>query len=262
MPSHPMQKKTFIAAITLLLQGIALTLQPCQAAQARQADDRMMTASEGDTTVTLLSTLEDGPWPCCYYLLDSNEELAAIPVKEWAGRCADETDWVQGWGPLSNSPDQFLTTPWASTRQALLVRRHFTLTREQIEALAAGSVSLVCSYDENPRVYVNGTLVWNVNGWNDNAYARFAFSRRQKALLREGDNVVAVSLQRGEGGGHIDMGLYLNYTRTPDGIAAPSSSSRRHRVYRLDGTAVPADAPLSRGIYILDGRKVRVKSEK
>ena len=255
-----MQKKTSIAAIALLLQGIALMVQPCFAMRVQPIEDWTMDASEGDTTETLLSTLEDGPWLCCYYLLDSNEELASIPVKEWAGRCADEADWVQGWGPLSNSPDQFLTTPWASTRQALLVRRHFTLTSEQMQTLTSGNVSLVCSYDENPRVYVNGTLVWNANGWNDNAYARFTFSRRQKALLREGDNVVAVSLQRGEGGGHIDLGLYLNYTRTPDGVAVPTLSSRQHRIYRLDGTAVPADAPLPRGIYIRDGRKV--KSEK
>ena len=256
-----MQKRTIIVAIALLLQGIALMPQWCCAAQIVQADDWMAMTAAGDTTETLLPTLDEGPWLCCYYLLDSNDELASIPVKEWAGRCADETDWVQGWGPLSNSPDRFLTTAWASTRQALMVRRHFTLTQEQLSVLSEGSVSLTCSYDENPRVYVNGTLVWNANGWNDNAYARFALSRRQKALLREGDNVVAVSLQRGAGGGHIDFGLFLTYTRTPDSVALPTDQPHGRRVYRLDGIAVPATSSLPRGVYIREGRKVVVTGE-
>ena len=117
-----MQKRTIIVAIALLLQGIALMPQWCCAAQIVQADDWMAMTAAGDTTETLLPTLDEGPWLCCYYLLDSNDELASIPVKEWAGRCADETDWVQGWGPLGTRPARFLTPAWASTRQALMVR--------------------------------------------------------------------------------------------------------------------------------------------
>ena len=238
-------KKELLIAIVLCAMGVKLAAQ----------------TQTTDTTITLLPTMEDGPWPCCYYFINSNDELAALPVKEWAGRCAEEADWVQGWGPLSSSPDHFRTTEWGSTQLALLVRRHFTLTASLLEALANGSVTAICSYDENPKMYINGTLVWSASGWNDNDYARFTLSRRQKSLLREGDNVMAVSLQQGGGSGHIDMGLLLTYAYDPNGVQAPTaetSSRSDSPIYRLDATAVTPATTLPRGIYVQKGKKIAI----
>lgn len=206
----------------------------------------------------LLPTLTEGPWLCAYYLLDSNEELAAIPVKDWAGRCADEREWIQGVGPFSSGTDLFHSTSWASTRQALLVRRHFTLTADMLANVQQGTLVMDCSYDENPKVYINGHLLWSASGWNDNSYARCTFTARQKRWLREGDNVLAVSLQRGEGSGHIDIGLSLTEQWSPDGITSLdaknahsiASDDNRDLTYRLDGTLVADDAALGKGLYV------------
>ena len=211
----------------------------------------------------LLPTLTEGPWLCAYYLLDSNEELAAIPVKDWAGRCADEREWIQGVGPFSSGTDLFSTTFWASTRQALLVRRHFTLNADVLAAIQQGTLVMDCSYDENPKVYINGHLVWSASGWNDNSYARFTFSSRQKRWFCEGDNVLAISLQRGEGSGHVDIGLSLTEQWNPDGISSPDAKNahsielngNNSRTYRLDGTPVADGSALGKGIYVRGHRK-------
>lgn len=208
-------------------------------------------------TLTLLPMMDEGPWPCAYYLLDSNEELDQLEVKAWAGRCADERDWVQGWGPFSSEQDSFLRTHWGSPRQALLVRRHFTLTAEQVEAVHNGSVTFRCSYDENPKAYINGTYFWGVSGWNDNAYATTKLTRRHRQLLREGDNVIAVSLPSGGGSGHLDLELTATITVTPDGVAVPMMDDEEdaQSVYKLDGTIVDARSHRSKGIYIQKRKK-------
>ena len=208
-------------------------------------------------TLTLLSTKDEGPWPCAYYFLDSNEELNSLTVKDWAGVCADETDWVQGWGPFSSEQDHFLYTHWGSPRQALLVRRHFTLTAAEAEAVRAGKAVFRCSYDENPKVYLNGTAFWWATGWNDNAYASSTLSRRHRQLFREGDNVIAISLTSGGGSGHLDMELTATITVTPDGVHAPQANNTERtattqHTYRLDGT--PAH-PRTKGISVQQGSK-------
>ena len=208
-------------------------------------------------TLTLLPLMDEGPWPCAYYLLDSNDEVDKLEVKAWAGRCADERDWVQGWGPFSSEQDRFLHTHWGSPRQALLVRRHFTLTAEQVEAVQNGTVTFRCSYDENPKAYINGTYFWGATGWNDNAYATTRLSRRHRQLLREGDNVIAISLLSGGGSGHLDIELTATITVTPDGVPVTMKDDEEdtHSLYKLDGTSVHARSLRSKGIYIQQGKK-------
>lgn len=213
--------------------------------------------------VQLLPTLDQGPWPCTYYLLNSNEELAAVVTGDWARRCAYEDDWAWGYGPLSNSNDQFLTTYWSSERLPLLVRRHFTITSSQLQLLDDSSLELVCSYDENPKVFLNGSLIWQANGWNDNDYAHYVLTQEQKRLLKEGDNVLAVSLMSGNGGGHIDYGLSIiqPYHPADDGVTFPATHQTIHQtpypIYNLNGQLVGNDVnALGKGIYVTNGRKI------
>ena len=211
-------------------------------------------------TTTLLPTLEAGPWPCVYYLLNSNSELSQLQPNVWTGRCFDESDWIVGYGPLSNSPDQFRTTNWGSQVQPLLVRRHFTLTAEQLATIADKTLTLTCSYDENPKVYLNKTLIWSASGWNDNDYVHYTLTAQQKKLLREGDNVLSVSLQQGDGGGHIDYGLKITEPYVPSTtslttrLVQPSSD-----IYDLMGRKVSSHP--KPGLYIVNGKKTVMSDE-
>ena len=212
-------------------------------------------AQDSETT-SLLSTLDDGAWLCAYYMLNSNEELGLLSSDEWAGHCVDEEEWVQGYGPLSNSPDQFLTTEWGSQVQPLLVRRHFSLTEEQLTELMNKTVVLTCSYDENPHVYLNGSLIWSASGWNDNDYARYPLIPRHKKLLTVGDNVLAVSLQQGDGGGHIDYGLYFLGSFSASSVDASECAFQESRYFNLAGQSV--SVPRDKGVYIQhDGFKTK-----
>ena len=210
-------------------------------------------------TTDLLPTLGQGPWPCVYYLLNSNTELNSLKAKDWASRCTDESEWIFGYGPLSNSPDQFRTTDWGSQMQPLLVRRHFSLTAEQLESIASSSLQLTCSYDENPRVYLNGTQIWSTSGWNDNNYANYTLSTANKQLLREGDNVLCVSLQQGGGGGHIDYGLSITAPWDPTTVAVDAIRTMPQpadeRIYDLQGRRVQTTSVNAPTLLIRNGKK-------
>ena len=216
-----------------------------------------------DNENVLLALLTEGPWPCAYYFLNSNEELNNLKAADWTGRCIAEDDWIQGYGPMSNSADQFLTTPWGSDRLPLLVRRHFSLTADEVAQLKSLPMHVLCSYDENPKVYLNGTLLFQKTGWNDNEYASYALTARNKLLLKEGDNVLAVSLMAGAGGGHIDYGLTYTGTLIPSGISSATQdmpTAADLQMYNLQGQKVAGGkhAP-SKGIYIQNARKVVIK---
>ena len=144
------------------------------------------------------------------------------------------------------------------------MRRHFQLTAGQLDQALEGTIELSCSYDENPKVYLNGTLIWQADGWNDNNYAHCQLTDAQKQLLREGDNVVAVSLMAGYGGGHIDLGLASTIIEQPTAIdrhppinTHPSTPATQ--IYNLRGQRLSTPlAHLPKGIYVSQGKKILI----
>lgn len=215
----------------------------------------MQTDIYAQTTKVLLPTKEQGPWECVYYLVNDNKDLDNIDPIRWTGRCADEGDWIGGFGPFSNSDDQFLHTFWASQVQPLLIRRHFTLTASDIAVLSRSTLTIVCSYDENPRFYLNGTSFWSITGWNDNDYVSRTLTSRHKALLKEGDNVLAVSLMQGAGGGHIDYGLTMLCPEEESAVLQIKSddAKKENIIYNLCGQRITYP---QQGIYINNGQKI------
>lgn len=158
----------------------------------------------------ILSTYHYGSWPCKYKLLNSNNEING----EIAGGCfnvnADLSAWNEGHGPFENGGDLTFTY-WDSKKHPLLVSRNIFLDTSSEKALKNGAnLYLIISYDQNPVVYLNGTEIWRRDGWNDNNYEIYKLTKAQASLLVRGDNSLAVSLESGEGGGHIDYGLYLD----------------------------------------------------
>ena len=184
-------------------------------------------ASAADNvTEFFLDTVDsgDGSWPCLFYELNYNSDITYAERAKWHSADEDESYWREGIGPFSIDKNKFLVTQWQSTVHPILIRRHFYLTAEDLAKIEAGTVTLVYSYDENPKIWLNGTLLVSTTGWNDNNYASLRFTSTRKKLLVEGDNVLCVSLQKGEGGGHIDYGLSVAYNPMHDGIRSPSIS--------------------------------------
>lgn len=220
-----------------------------------------------NTQPLLHSNRANGPWDCVFYELDANDEIAQLdPKKDWAGVCVEEIDWAYGEGPFSNSFDQFRNTEWDHSQlHPLLVRRHFTLTEDILNNLDLYGLELECSYDEDPKVYLNGTLIWSAEGWNDNDYASYQLTEDDLYLLREGDNVLAISLEAGEGGAHVDYGLNITTPygmELPSGIAKPQADtlSGDNRVFNIMGQQVgTTDMQLPKGLYIVKGNKIVIR---
>ncbi len=208
-----------------------------------------------------LPTVEKGEWNCCYYILNYNSDLTAAENAKWASLGEDESDWIEGVGPFSNDQNMFYITEWPSQVRPLLVRRHFNLTKADLQAIEKGVLELTCSYDENPKVYLNGTLIWSTTGWNDNEYAKVTLTAQQKKLFVEGDNVLAVSVAQGGGGGHIDYGIsiveeYISHVKTP----IVGIKINHPGVYTLSGQYLGETVEnLGEGLYIVNGEKQLIK---
>ena len=229
-----------------------------------------------ENTVSILPSMpEVSQWPCVYYTLNSNAELTSLTPNTWAGLCVDESDWAYGNGPFSNSRDAFFVSEWASTVQPLLVRRHFTLTAEDLEDVLRRKFTLVCSYDEEPKVYLNGTLIWSKTGYSGDSYTEYVLTTNNKRQLREGDNVLAISLQQGVGSGHVDFGFttaqpYVDPTGIENVPHAEAEPQPSEGLYDLQGRKIadnspsttlslPFQYPSKKGIYIYNGKKIIIK---
>lgn len=209
-----------------------------------------------NTSPILNTVANGGKWGCFFLELSDNEELESLDTRLWTGRCANEELWQWGNGPFSSENDYFLSLPWASGVHPLIVRRHFTLTKEDMDNVLRNNYELTISYDENPKVYLNGTLIWQQTGWNDGNYASYQFSRPNKNLLREGDNILAVSLTSGGGSGHLDYGLNISTPyQEPSAVNELTAKENRETtsIYNLQGQQLTSP---QKGINIINGKKV------
>ncbi len=216
------------------------------------------TANAADTvTDFILDTVDsgEGSWPCLFYELNYNSDISPAEKAKWYAFDEDESYWREGIGPFSIDQNKFLVTQWQSTVHPILIRRHFTLTEEDLQKIEIGIVNLTYSYDENPIFWLNGIRLTSATGWNDNNYATFRLPNIRKKLLVKGDNVLCVSLQQGAGGGHIDYGLSVTYDPTRTAISLISSPEEKERVYNLLGQQISADTK-HQGIIITQGKKI------
>lgn len=209
--------------------------------------------------INMLDDCRTSTWSCRYNLPANN---AALTDLGWTDPDFDDSAWAEAYGPFSNGNDQFRTTYWNSDATPIQLRRTFTLTGDQLDDLNVADAVLSCSYDEYPKVYLNGTLIWSADRWNDNNYAVHTLTPEQKLLFREGRNVLAVSAQQGSGGGHIDLGLKASSEYKPTSgieeiIAVPAVRPADDRIFNLQGIEVKS--PSAPGIYIRGGKKFIVR---
>lgn len=209
-------------------------------------------------TEYILDTVDsgDGSWPCLFYELNYNSDITLAEKAKWYSLDEDESHWREGVGPFSIDGNKFLVTQWQSTVHPILIRRHFTLTEEDLAKIQIGAVTLTYSYDENPKFWLNGKQIVSATGWNDNNYATLPFNSTRKKYFVEGDNVLCVSLQQGAGGGHIDFGLSVRYNPMHDGISAQDSESEEDtETYNLIGQRISNTAGYQ-GIIVTKGKKI------
>lgn len=215
--------------------------------------------SAQEQTDYLLNTVKEvDAWPCKFYELNRNSDISVANTAKWMALEEDESDWQTGVGPFSTDQNMFFVTDWASEVHPLLVRRHFNLSTEDIEHINDGDVYVTFSYDENPVIYLNGTQIAQASGWNDNNYATNKLPNRRRTLFKEGDNVLAVSVMQGAGGGHIDYGLYVTYTKTGIDNLQNEIFTAGEMHYNIAGQQLSSDSQKS-GLVVVKGKKMITK---
>ncbi len=135
-------------------------------------------SAEGKTTVRYIEQPQNDTWK----LLDF-----------------EDLDWKVGALPISDNKS-VEGTFWASDN--IWVRREFALDKIDQEK----PLFLKLHHDDNVEVYLNGTLVFKRDGWN-NRFDYFDISSKGKGLLRKGKNVLAIHLKNTAGGRFLDFDL-------------------------------------------------------
>ena len=122
------------------------------------------------------------------------------PVGEWTKLGYQEDNhWKATRGAFTNGDDNPAPNKW--TTEDIWVRRTFDLAKSSFHDLL-----LNIHHDDNVKVYLNGVLAYEKEGWV-NAPANVAIREEAKKALKEGENVMAIHCQNTRGGAFLDAGL-------------------------------------------------------
>lgn len=141
---------------------------------------------------TIISETEEAGKPRVKYIQESQQA-------GWNAFEFNDSNWQEGRLPISDNkalPGTF----WESDN--IWVRREFTLN----EFHEDDPLFLKLHHDDNIEVYLNGTLVFERDGWNQ-GFEYFDISAKGKELLRKGKNIVAIYLKNTAGGRFLDFDL-------------------------------------------------------
>ena len=121
--------------------------------------------------------------------------------------------WRRGkaaWG----SPDlSFVRTRWSELNSDLYVRRTINLKASDLKE----DLYIVYSHDDVFELYLNGTKVADTGEtWVEGV--QLHLDAKLKALLHEGENVIAAHCHNTTGGAYTDFGLFKNIGRSDAGI--------------------------------------------
>ena len=145
------------------------------------------------------SQLEAQPWRTMQIDKD-----AQFP-EDWFKPGFDDSDWIQ-----SNGIATRFTAPQQETLPAgpIAARRTFAVDDPAGDALR---VRLQTVRNAFTQVYLNGKLIVDVERGQRGGYAVIRLDDRVFALLKKGENVLAVtSTAQGNGGNHLDVSLEIN----------------------------------------------------
>lgn len=131
------------------------------------------------------------------------------PPAGWERPEFDDSAWQQGAAGFGSrgTPGAKVRTEWNG--RAIWLRRGF-----ELDALPQGRLCLRIHHDENARVFLNGRLVAELDGYTT-GYQEVPLDAGAKAALKTGRNTLAIQVTQTEGGQYIDAGL-VDETRLTD----------------------------------------------
>jgi len=130
-------------------------------------------------------------------VVDQWRYTLARPEGAWQAPAFDDAGWKAGSGGFgtAGTPNARVGTDWRT--KAIWLRKRFALTRD-LEKPA-----LLVYHDEDAEIFLNGQPALSLKGYVT-AYKVFPLGEAQRALLKRGENVLAVQCRQETGGQFID----------------------------------------------------------
>lgn len=125
------------------------------------------------------------------------------PGKNWNRENFDASSWQKGSAgfgseKVKNSTTRKVATDWTSPQ--IWLRKSFVLDKQQ-----AGNLMLRIHHDGETRVFLNGHPIYENEG---REYTSRMLDSKATALLKEGENILAVHSTKGERSGFLDVALF------------------------------------------------------
>jgi len=123
----------------------------------------------------------------------------AAPADDWKEITFNDADWKSGPAPFGDAA-HFAKTEWKSKN--LWVRRNFDIANLNLKDL-----SLKLNHDDDVHVYLNGSLIYEHQGWTDNKFTYVPVRAEVIRSLKKAGNVLAIHVVNTAGGQGLDAGL-------------------------------------------------------
>jgi len=120
------------------------------------------------------------------------------PAEGWKDLSFNDGGWKRGKAPFSDN-ESTAGTLWKS--KDLWVRRTFNIAGSRSQPLF-----LKLQHDDNVEVYLNGTLIYQREGWTGK-FIYIPLEGEKRAALKTGSNVLAIHVANTAGGAWLDAGL-------------------------------------------------------
>ena len=143
----------------------------------------------------------------------------AVQREGWQRPEFQPQGWQRGHAAWGSDGLDFVRTHWSDLNSDLYVRRNVALTADDLKE----DLWLVYSHDDVFEIYLNGTKVADTGEtWVDGV--QLHLEGDLKALLKEGDNVIAAHCHNTTGGAYTDFGLFKNISEKANVVTAEQKS--------------------------------------
>ena len=144
---------------------------------------------------------DEGPW-------EAKVRTASMSTTTWTRESFNDGGWPtrQGaFGTQSEYPN--VNTNWTGDNTHYYIRRYVTLTEEDLQQ----NLAIIYSHDDVCEGYINGRKLFSTGEtWVQNVV--YNLTEADKAVLHEGENVIAYHVKNTTGGALADIGLYASTT--------------------------------------------------
>lgn len=143
----------------------------------------------------------------------------AVQREGWQRPEFQPQGWQRGRAAWGSDGLDFVRTHWSDLNSDLYVRRNVALTADDLKE----DLWLVYSHDDVFEIYLNGTKVADTGEtWVDGV--QLHLEGDLKALLKEGNNVIAAHCHNTTGGAYTDFGLFKNISEKANVVTAEQKS--------------------------------------